>query len=154
MTSVDILMMTKRLRQMMRAMDKHSKYIQERYDVTIPQLICLREIHRCGRISFGDITHRISLNKSTVSGIVDRLENRGLLRRRRIKEDRRKIHVEITEKGKHFVKVAPPPLPSQFIEKFKSLNVTEIDMLLGAIEKICELFSIQEKKEKDDYESY
>jgi hypothetical protein len=33
-----------RLRQIFQEMSKHSKHIQENYNVTVPQLLCLREV--------------------------------------------------------------------------------------------------------------
>jgi len=87
------------LRQIVQQLSKHSKHIQESYRITIPQLLCLNNVYEHGPITIGALTRLVYLNNSTVTGIVDRLENRNLVRRTRISKDRRQIHVEITEGG-------------------------------------------------------
>ncbi|MBW1822285.1 MAG: MarR family transcriptional regulator [Deltaproteobacteria bacterium] len=52
---------------------RHSKHLLEKYKITIPQLICLREIFQHGPISLSALTKIVFLNNSTVTGIVDRL---------------------------------------------------------------------------------
>jgi len=48
------------------------------------------------------------LHISTISGIVDRLETGGYLQRRRSTDDRRVVHLRLTEKGKRTILQAPP----------------------------------------------
>lgn len=134
-----IVEMTKRLRQISHALDKQSKFIQEKYHITIPQLICLWEIYNSGPITLGDLTERNFLNKSTVTGIVDRLEKRNFVKRNRISKDRRQIHVEATAEGIGFLKSAPEPLHKNFSEKFKALKQEERKELIDAINRIVEL---------------
>jgi len=67
-----------RLRQILQEMSRHSKNLLEKYEITIPQLICLQEIFKHGPISLGALTKIVFLNNSTVTGIVDRLETGGL----------------------------------------------------------------------------
>ena len=57
--SMQIIM---RLRQIIQEMSKHSKYILENHNITIPQLICLREVHEHGPISIGALTKIVFLS--------------------------------------------------------------------------------------------
>jgi len=70
-----------RLRQILQAMSKHSKLIFEKYKISTPQLICLNEVFQHGPISIGALTKIVFLNNSTVTGIVDHLEKRELVKR-------------------------------------------------------------------------
>lgn len=139
-----IVHVTKRLRQISHGLDKHSKFIQEKFKITIPQLICLWEISQRGPIPLGELTKNIFLNKSTVTGIVDRLERRRLVRRNRISFDRRQIHVEITEEGLAFLEQAPTPLQENFQKRFKALNESEREEIMKAIDRIVELMDLDE----------
>jgi DNA-binding MarR family transcriptional regulator len=114
--SMQIMM---RLRQIFQEMSKHSKHIQENYKITVPQLICLQEVYEHGPISIGALTKIVFLNNSTVTGIVDRLEKRELVRRNRISKDRRQVHVEITDAGIKFIQEAPKPLHRRFYDRLK-----------------------------------
>ncbi len=144
-----VIHITKRLRQIARELDIHSKHIQETYKITVPQLICLREIYEHGPISLGALTKIVFLNSSTVTGIVDRLEKRNLVRRTRVSRDRRKIHVEITEEGMEFIKTAPTPLQDQFVERLQKLEDEEVQAILWAIERLVNLLSTSDEEEKD-----
>lgn len=129
----------KGLRRIAHALSVHSKNIQEAHHITVPQLIGLHELHRRGPLSLGALTRLLFLNNSTVTGIVDRLEKRGLVRRVRRSSDRRQIHVEITEAGQAFIRNAPPPVQAHFVERLKAVETDEIEKLLWAIDQLAEM---------------
>jgi len=133
------LQIMKLLRQIAREMDKHSKHIFESYNITVPQLICMREIYEHGPISLGALTKIVSLNNSTVTGIIDRLEKRNFVKRTRISKDRRQIHVEITDEGTQFIQQAPMPFQQRFMEKLNGLDEQTIRDILWALETLVEL---------------
>ena len=130
-----------RLRQIVQELAKYSKSIHENYHITIPQLMCLQEVYERGPVSIGALTGWIFLNNSTVTGIVDRLEKRDLVRRKRISEDRRKIHVEITEEGAAFIQNAPTPLKKKFLDQLDGLEADQVDRLLGALGLLVDMLS-------------
>jgi MarR family transcriptional regulator, organic hydroperoxide resistance regulator len=51
-------------------------------ELTLPQSAVMREVVRNHGISLKDLSRAVSLAHSTVSGIVDRLEKRGMIERR------------------------------------------------------------------------
>ena len=128
-----------RLRQIVQHLSKHSKHIQESYQITIPQLLCLNEVYEHGPITIGALTRLIYLNNSTVTGIVDRLEKRNLVRRTRISKDRRQIHVEMTEDGLEFIKNAPNPIQKGFLERLESMEEEKVTLLLWALELLVDM---------------
>ena len=136
-----VLQIAKRLRQITHEVDRYSKYLQESYQITIPQLVCLREINDHGPISLSALSKIVYVNSSTVTGIVDRLEKRDLVRRTRVSKDRRQIHVEITEQGLQFIATAPAPLEERFAQRLKKLDKEEINALLFAIEKLVAMLT-------------
>ena len=70
------------LRRIMRAVDLHSRSLNQRYGLTGPQLIILRELSRLGEISGSELARSVSLSLPTVTGILTRLEKRDLVSRR------------------------------------------------------------------------
>jgi len=137
-----------RLRQIIQELSKHSKYIQENYKITVPQLLCLREVYEHGPISIGALTKIIFLNNSTVTGIVDRLEKQNLVKRTRISKDRRQIHVEITEKGSRSIREAPEPLQKRFIERLQKLDEEKVTLILWVLEMLVDLLGPEKPKAK------
>lgn len=64
--------------------------------LTMPQLLTLHELARHhGPMSLSDLSHALNLANSTVSGIIDRLERAGHVRRRTDAEDQRIVRVEL-----------------------------------------------------------
>ena len=134
---------TKRLRQIAHELDKHSKYLQENYHVTVPQIITLREIYEHGPVSFSELTDIVSLNNSTVTGIVDRLERQNLVRRTRTAQDRRRIDVVITEEGIDFVKRIPPPIQESLITGLENMSAEQVETILWSIDTVLALLKDQ-----------
>jgi len=128
-----------RLRQIMQAMSKHSKLIFEKYKISIPQLICLNEVFQHGPISIGALTKIVFLNNSTVTGIVDRLEKRELVKRVRVSKDRRQVHVEVTDQGIAFINEAPKPIQDQFMGRLLTLDEDKIALILWSLEMLVDM---------------
>jgi DNA-binding MarR family transcriptional regulator len=70
--------------------------------LTSPQLLAIETLveelrsSRAG-LSLSELSKRMGLSHSTVSGIVDRLEARGFLRRAQREDDRRFVEVQLTD---------------------------------------------------------
>ena len=73
-----------------------SNAIAERLDVTSNELEVLGTLVVRGPLSAGDIAHRTGLTSGAVTRLIDRLAERGSVRRRPDPEDRRRVLVEIT----------------------------------------------------------
>ena len=84
------------LRRIMRAVDLYSAKLVSNYEITSPQLICLLTLHNDGPLTTSALAKLVHLSNSTVVGILDRLEKRGLIHRERGREDRRLVLVSIT----------------------------------------------------------
>lgn len=81
-----------------------------RGNLTGPQRSVMQEIVQAGGLSLKDLSRRIGLAHSTVSGIVDRLARRGLLERRTSETDRRLTHIVPTPAVRNFVQNRMPQL--------------------------------------------
>lgn len=134
--SMQIMM---RLRQIVQEMSKHSKHLQEKYQITLPQLICLKEVANHGPIAIGALSKIVFINNSTVTGIIDRLEKRDFVHRVRISNDRRKVHIEITEAGQQFIKDAPTPLHQRFLTELESMKKEDVSMILWGLELLVDM---------------
>lgn len=140
--SMQIIM---RLRQIIQEMSRHSKLLLENYKITTPQLICLHEVFQHGPISIGALTKIVFLNNSTVTGIIDRLEKRELVRRVRISKDRRQIHIEITGQGIEFIKKAPKPIQDQFMDRLVALDEDKIALILWSLEILVDMLGNRDR---------
>ncbi len=69
------------------------------HDLSLTQVRVLA-ILRDRRLRMSDLADHLGLERSTLSGLVDRAEARGLLRRVSCAEDRRAVEVELTPAGR------------------------------------------------------
>ena len=84
-----------------------TKEVAGRFGLTGPQLAVVKMLEPVGKVSLSELSWRIRARNSTVTGIVDRMERESLVRRRRSEEDRRVVHIELTEKGRALAKQIP-----------------------------------------------
>ncbi|MDF2891249.1 MAG: transcriptional regulator, MarR family [Clostridia bacterium] len=66
-------------------------------NVTGPQGMLMGTLAHFGEMKVSDLSEKLGLSNSTVSGIIDRLENQGLVERTRSTEDRRVVYVKVTD---------------------------------------------------------
>lgn len=65
--------------------------------LTMPQLLTLHELARSGPMSLTELSRALALANSTVSGIIDRLERAGHVRRQTDPDDQRIVRVELAK---------------------------------------------------------
>lgn len=126
------------LRRIVRSIDLHSKKLIQSHHLTIPQVVLLREIQRRGRVSLGELARSASLSGATVTGIVDRLEARRLVRRERGDADRRQVFVEIAPAGVEAIGAMPPLLQEDFVRKLEGLETWEQAQILSSLARVAD----------------
>ena len=127
------------LRKIIQAIDTNSKQLVKRVGLTGPQLVILQEITRMGEVTAGEIAQAVSLSQATVTGILERMEKRGLLARRRSERDKRRIMVRITRNGQQVLDDAPPLMQEAFVERFSDLQEWEQNMILSALQRLVSI---------------
>ncbi len=132
------------LRRITRAIDLHSRILLKRCGLTSPQLAALQAIQRMQPVNVGAVARDIHLGHATVTGILTRMEDRGLVVRTRGSHDRRSVQVELTEKGNEIVKQAPSPLQDRFHHELSRLHEWERTMILGTLQRIASMMDAEE----------
>ncbi|MFZ6051815.1 MarR family winged helix-turn-helix transcriptional regulator [Halocola ammonii] len=95
----------------------------EKLDITYPQYLVLLVLWERDVQSVSTIGKTLYLESNTLTPLLKRMEQKGLLVRERSKEDERTVMVSLTEKGKDLREEAVC-IPKQIIE---SLSGEEID---------------------------
>lgn len=96
-----------------------------------PQLLILRELFLRQPRTIGDLAKSIELGNSTVTGIVDRMESKGLVERYRDEKDRRIVWVRTTQSCMQVKKEKFERLEAQSKEEFLDLFSEEQRVLFG-----------------------
>jgi DNA-binding MarR family transcriptional regulator len=100
------------------------------YDLTSSQYNVLRILRGEGEpMPSLEIADRLIQIVPAITGLIDRLEQQGLVARRRCKEDRRVVYVGIVEKGLRVLKQLDGPLGALQRELIGHLNRKELKEL-------------------------
>ena len=76
-----------------------TKGIAREVGLTGPQLTVIKLLESLGDLSLSSLSERIRAQNSTVTGIIDRMEREGLVRRERSTADRRVVYIRLSDKG-------------------------------------------------------
>ena len=137
------------LRQIIRAIDIQSKYLYKCYGLSGPQLIILRELSGVPEISIGHLAKEISLSQATVTDILDRLQDKEFISRKRSNYDKRRVFIKITEKGKIAIGKKLSLLNEDFTQKFNQLEDWEQTLILSSIQRIASMMEAEKLAKKD-----
>ena len=131
------------VRKIMRAIDMHSSNLARNYGLTSPQLICLKKLASETTITPGELAKKVNLSHATVTGIINRLEKKGLVERNRSQEDGRSFLINITDEGLSMLESNPSMLQEQFMKGLLSLAEWEKTMILSSLQRITSILSVE-----------
>lgn len=132
------------IRRIMRAVDLHSRHLLDACGLTGPQLSVLGAAAHLDGATAGAIARSVRISGATTTGILSRLEKRGLVRRVRGESDRRTVHVVVTDSGQAALKAAPSLLQDRFRSELGSLQDWERTMILSVLERIASMMDADE----------
>lgn len=143
MNTTDIII---KIRKIVRSIDIESKKIQMDYGVSIPQVLCLSFLRQSPNYQSTQAVIRtfLNLNSSTVSGILNRLEKKGLLARLPKLGDKRVVNIALTSAGDKLLSTIPSLLHEQLSEKLSKLNDKELIRVEESLNTLVDLLDISQ----------
>ena len=132
------------IRQIIRAIDLHSKSLTKRYGLTGPQLLVLKELYRRSDLTIGQVAQNVSLSQATVTTILDRLEKLGFVQRIRNAMDKRKVNIIVLKKATLILDGNPSLLQEEFIKRFEKLEDWEKGLLISSLQKIAAMMKAED----------
>ena len=127
------------LRRIIRAIDRHSRSLVQRFGLTGPQLIVLKELVEKSPQSVSALAAAVNLSQATVTGILDRLERKAMVSRVRNLKDKRKVMVSPTSAAEDALAGAPPLLQEHFTTAFGHLPDWQQTQILSSLQRIVAL---------------
>ena len=119
-------------------LQSHKKLEDDLHKVglTPPQFYVLATIGYAGGLPFGEIGAKLMVTVSNLTGIVDRLEEKKLVSRKRDENDRRVVHVVLTDKGAKLYTTTLPLFEKSVAEIFASLDSPRQKELSALLRKL------------------
>jgi DNA-binding MarR family transcriptional regulator len=127
------------LRKITRAIDLHSRRLLKQCGLTSPQLAALQAVERLQPITVGALAQEIHLGQATLTGILRRLEDRGLVTRNRGDRDRRSVLVTLSSAGREILQKSPSPLQERFHRELSKLQEWEQTQILATLQRIASM---------------
>ncbi|MEQ9563623.1 MAG: MarR family winged helix-turn-helix transcriptional regulator [Woeseiaceae bacterium] len=124
------------LRRILRVTELNSRTLAQHSELTASQLIVLQHVADEGKVLPSNIAKSVGLQQATITVLVNKLEDAGLVTRRRDTEDRRRIWIEITPRGESTLERSPDLLQNRFNARFSELEEWEQSMIVAALERV------------------
>ena len=143
MEYIDIII---KLRKIIRSINLESKQIEKRFGISIPQLLLLQFLSTQDnyKASSKRIKDYLNLNASTVTGIISRLESKGLVARLPKPNDKRVSLITLTASGADLLKDSPTILQQKLTKKLSKLSDMEIYELNKNIDILIEIMDVED----------
>lgn len=132
------------LRQIAQAIDTYSRQLLTEHGLSAPQIGTMRAIARTGSSTPSELAEALHLSPQTMAGILQRLEQRGVIQRERDASDRRSFVVKLTPEGVAAEAKAPPLLRDEFMVQLKKLPQWEQTMMLATLQRIAQMMHADE----------
>lgn len=134
-----------KIRKIVRSINLESKKIQKEYGISIPQMLCLDFLKQADNFQSTQKQLRdfLNLNSSTVTGIINRLEKKGLIARLPKREDKRTTHIILTSAGSKLLENTPPLLHDRLTKKLEHLSDAQRKDIDNTLELLIKYFEIE-----------
>lgn len=132
------------LRKIQRVTELASKRLARTAGLTPSQLSVLRILTEYPEVSAGYLAGATQLKHATITSLIDKLEARGFISRRKCDEDRRRVWLTLLPEGRTALKESPDPLHETFSKRFDVLPDWQQSMLIAALERITSLLGAED----------
>ncbi|MEJ2130796.1 MAG: MarR family transcriptional regulator [Gammaproteobacteria bacterium] len=131
------------VRELVRAYQAFAAYDAAAYrdtDLTVPQADVVFTLGNTDGLTCKEIGEKTLITKGTLTGVLDRLEAKGLVRRIPRPEDRRSVRIRLTEAGEQVFAERFPRQIAWLEARFKALSPAELEDASRVLRRIRELF--------------
>lgn len=119
----------------------------KKYGFTSPQIGVIFHLYMMPSITLQSLSEHMNLTKSTVSGIVDRLEKQGVVTRKIPKDNRRIVKLSISEefkKNNDICKMKKEFMADFISESIKNADPKEIEKMIYGLRQLSILLNQNE----------
>ena len=127
------------IRRLYRAVYLDSSKMSRQFGLTGAQSGVLRNLFAHGALSSADLSRKLYVTPSNITGVIDRLERKGLVERIRKVGDRRVALITLTQSGEELSQSLPDPIEKKLISELADLDLEHVQLLGMAMNQILNL---------------
>lgn len=135
------------LKQVMDTVKQNMGHQFKEMHLTGPQGMMMGILARYGEMKISELSGKLGLSNSTVSGMIDRLEKQGLIERTRSKEDRRVVYVSVTPEFKRSIGERFNEVERKFEAMMDKATPEELEKVLQGLDTLKILMDRQNNTE-------
>jgi DNA-binding MarR family transcriptional regulator len=131
------------LRELVRTYQTFTHYDEEhirQLGLTCPQFDVIATLGNTPGMTMGQLAEQTLVTKGTLTGIIDRLEKKGLVRREVPPENRRCFVIVLTEAGEQVFETAFPAHIAYLKARFGQLSEPEMETIRSTLQKLRQMF--------------
>ena len=132
------------LRRVFQVVNEQSKRAERETGLTGQQLWAIKLLAETGEVKVSELARRMYLHPATVVGILDRLEARGMVARRRSNTDRRIVHISLADKGMELLSKAPVVAQGLLTQGLEVLDESDVAGIAASLERLVSILGAQE----------
>jgi DNA-binding MarR family transcriptional regulator len=133
------------LRLVVRGIQKHSRWIEAQSGVSGAQLWAMWELFTAPGMRVSDLSRTLSIHQSTCSNMLDKLEDKGLVRRERGGPDQRVVRIYLTPQGTDILAGAPRPAQGMLTHALHKLSDESQEQLARTLGELVSVMDIGEE---------
>jgi DNA-binding MarR family transcriptional regulator len=134
---------TKLFKEIMSLFKHHMGKCFEDIGLTMPQSMVVGILSKFGKMKISELSSRMGLSNSTISGIIDRLEKQNIVVRERSIEDRRVVYVRLCSHFEEIHKDFHKKLEEKLANIISKGTQEEIEKIIVGFKTIKKLFEEQ-----------
>jgi DNA-binding MarR family transcriptional regulator len=123
------------VRAIVRALRINTRAIELKIGISLAQLFVLQQVAERPAESLNDLAERTATHQSSVSVVVRRLVDRGLVTRRSSSVDKRRVQIAVTPAGEAILKGAPRTIQVRLMTAMEKMPTAERRDLADLMEK-------------------
>lgn len=133
------------LRVVVRTIQAHSRWVEKQCGVSSVQLWAMWELFATPGQKVSELSRALSIHQSTASNMLDKLEEKSLIKRDRSGPDQRVVQLFLTEKGSQLLSQAPRPAQGAVQDALKSMSDEEQLALKTGLEALINQMAVSEE---------
>lgn len=109
-------------------------------DLTAAQVIVLRRLVSGPLDTPGELCRVLDYDRGAMSRLLDRIEAKGIIQRKRCCDDRRSVRIHLTDKGEALIPEIETIIDDIFDRAFQGFSVERRSRLIGDLQQMIENF--------------
>ena len=105
------------------------------HDLTVAQYLSMEALNNKGaECSMSELADRIQQSSATMTGIIDRLVEKGWVTRRRSEEDRRAVYVNLTADGQTLLQRVVTERRQMVVDTLQKMTPEDVDQFIRLLQ--------------------